>query len=483
MYWVVDAEMRTEAVGSILKGYRTAGTYRRRVGQFGRSMRGTGRHPELLIPASSLEVLKTAVIFGADAVYIGGEEFGLRAKAKNFSMEEMAEGIAFAHAHGVKVHVTVNILAHNYDLEGVKAYLRELRELSYRGANVLHEDAIFPVRTAGIPINIRNTNQPQDKGTMIVAHADRKTDVDVITGIAGRRGFSVLTIEKDMMNSLVGFGRKVLQVFENHGISFEHLPSGIDSVGVIVASEALDPQRDAADHLWARNVEAARAYRAQHGDLEVPHGYVQDGVQLYSWLASLRQLYRSAPDQRGSLTPERIAQLDALGMRWGSKSDLAWEKGYAEAAAYYKEHGAADAPVTYVTADGYRLGKWLSRCRVKYAKGTLPLEKIQQLERIHMVWDRSRENDWNECFEMVKDYYLTHGDLSIPRDYVAGGVWLNRWLREQKLILQGKREGKTLTEEQKRKLASISLTTAEKAAPSGQPGRIQRPVQRAGTLN
>ncbi len=92
-------------------------------------MKGTGRHPELLIPASSLEVLKTAVIFGADAVYIGGEEFGLRAKAKNFSMEEMAEGIAFVHAHGVKVHVTVNILAHNYDLEGVKTYLRELREL------------------------------------------------------------------------------------------------------------------------------------------------------------------------------------------------------------------------------------------------------------------------------------------------------------------------------------------------------------------
>lgn len=87
------------------------------------------RHPELLIPASSLEVLKTAVIFGADAVYIGGEEFGLRAKAKNFSMEEMAEGIAFAHERGVKVHVTVNILAHNYDLEGVKRYLHELRAL------------------------------------------------------------------------------------------------------------------------------------------------------------------------------------------------------------------------------------------------------------------------------------------------------------------------------------------------------------------
>ena len=87
------------------------------------------RNIELLVPASSLEVLKIAVIYGADAVYIGGEAFGLRAKAKNFSMEEMATGIQFAHAHGVKVYVTANILAHNYDLEGVRAYFNELNEM------------------------------------------------------------------------------------------------------------------------------------------------------------------------------------------------------------------------------------------------------------------------------------------------------------------------------------------------------------------
>ncbi len=86
-------------------------------------------YPELLIPAASLEVLKTAVIFGADAVYIGGETFGLRAKAKNFSMEDMKEGIAFAHAHGVKVYVTANILAHNRDLDGVREYFQELKAL------------------------------------------------------------------------------------------------------------------------------------------------------------------------------------------------------------------------------------------------------------------------------------------------------------------------------------------------------------------
>ena len=91
------------------------------------------KKPELLIPASSLEVLKTAVIFGADAVYIGGEAFGLRAKAKNFSMDDMREGISFAHEHGVKVYVTANILAHNQDLEGVELYFKELKEIKPDG--------------------------------------------------------------------------------------------------------------------------------------------------------------------------------------------------------------------------------------------------------------------------------------------------------------------------------------------------------------
>ncbi len=100
------------------------------------------RRPELLIPASSLEVLKTAVIFGADAVYIGGEAFGLRAKAKNFSMEDMKKGVEFAHAHGKKVHVTVNILAHNDDLPGVEEYLKELKEIG-PDALIIADPAIF----------------------------------------------------------------------------------------------------------------------------------------------------------------------------------------------------------------------------------------------------------------------------------------------------------------------------------------------------
>lgn len=110
---------------------------------------------------------------------------------------------------------------------------RELRELSYMGATVLHEDAIFPVRQEGIPINIRNTNAPEDNGTWIVGSTCQKSKY-VITGIAGKKGFCAVNIEKDMMNSEIGFGRKVLQTFEENGISFEHVPSGIDTMTVFV---------------------------------------------------------------------------------------------------------------------------------------------------------------------------------------------------------------------------------------------------------
>ncbi len=110
---------------------------------------------------------------------------------------------------------------------------RELRELSYMGAGVLHEESIFPVRQENIPINIRNTNSPEDSGTWIVGSTCQKSKY-VITGIAGKKGFCCINIEKDKMNSEVGFGRKVLQAFEESAISFEHVPSGIDTMTVFV---------------------------------------------------------------------------------------------------------------------------------------------------------------------------------------------------------------------------------------------------------
>ena len=122
---------------------------------------------------------------------------------------------------------------------------RELRELSYMGASVMHEEAIFPVRDAGIPINIRNTNCPEAPGTMIVPSAEAAAAPEhIITGIAGKVGFSAIYVEKALMNGQLGFCRRLLQILEDNGVSFEHLPSGIDTMSVVVETAALEPHKE-----------------------------------------------------------------------------------------------------------------------------------------------------------------------------------------------------------------------------------------------
>lgn len=156
----------------------------------------------------------------------------------------------------------------------------ELRELSYMGAGVLHEDAIFPVRKEGIPINIRNTNSPEDEGTWIVGNTCQKSKY-TITGIAGKKGFASINIEKDMMNAEVGFGRKVLQVFEDYNISFEHMPSGIDTLSVMVhQSEFVDKEQKILSGI-------SRAVSPDHVDIQ-------------SDLALIAVVGRSMKSQRGT---------------------------------------------------------------------------------------------------------------------------------------------------------------------------------------
>ena len=157
---------------------------------------------------------------------------------------------------------------------------RELRELSYMGASVLHEDAIFPVRKEGIPINIRNTNRPEDKGTLIVETTCRKPR-HTITGVAGKKGFCAINIEKAMMNTEVGFGRKVLSVFEKSGISFEHMPSGIDTMTIFVHQSEFE------DH---EQSEIAGIHRAVEPDV----------VELESDLALIAVVGRGMRSNRGT---------------------------------------------------------------------------------------------------------------------------------------------------------------------------------------
>ena len=143
----------------------------------------------------------------------------------------------------------------------------ELRELSYMGASVLHEDAVFPVRRANIPINIRNTNRPQDPGTFIVPTLPANAHKRKVTGIAGHKGFSSVYVEKSMMNGEIGFVAHLLQIFADHGISFEHCPSGIDTVSIIVSTEALAPARE-------------EILRRIQDELQPDHVSVEDGLAL-----------------------------------------------------------------------------------------------------------------------------------------------------------------------------------------------------------
>ena len=160
-------------------------------------------------------------------------------------------------------------IVENPDVIEVITY-RELRELAYMGASVLHEDAIFPVRSAGIPINIRNTNSPEDAGTMIVSNDydfSKESIAHTITGIAGRKGFSTINIEKAMMNSETGFGMKVLKVLYENGLSFEHMPSGIDTMSIILESSKLEPVRD-------------KVIAQMRKEISPDHIEIEDGIAL-----------------------------------------------------------------------------------------------------------------------------------------------------------------------------------------------------------
>lgn len=157
---------------------------------------------------------------------------------------------------------------------------RELRELAYMGASVLHEDAIFPVRKEGIPINIKNTNRPDDPGTMIVESTSKKP-LYTITGVAGKKGFCSIIIDKAMMNSEIGFGRKVLEVFEKNNISFEHMPSGIDTMTVFVHQDEFQEKEQAV---------ISGIHRAVHPDI----------IDLESDLALIAVVGRGMKANRGT---------------------------------------------------------------------------------------------------------------------------------------------------------------------------------------
>lgn len=208
------------------------------------------------------------------------------------------------------------------------------------------------------------------------------------------------------------------------------------------------------DYVWERNYLAALDYYRQHGDLEVPADCVVNGVRLGRWIVNLRTA-ASGGGGYAMPTEAQKQRLDELGMRWTDKASRQWEIGYSHAEEFYKSAGNLDVASSYKTESGYSLGAWISKNRTAYKNGKLSDERIDRLNSIGMIWDKSNKNSWSECYDYAKAYYQEHGNLNVPANYKANGIWLNKWLNEQKQIYLGKRPGKSLSREQVRWLEDI----------------------------
>lgn len=219
------------------------------------------------------------------------------------------------------------------------------------------------------------------------------------------------------------------------------------------------------DDQFDRNFSAAQSYYAQHGDLNVPVSCTVDGVRLGTWIRQMRRAYWRK-GAYAELPQEQIDRLNAIGMHWEDYSDFQWEQGFWEASGYYGRHGNLDVPCSYVAPSGYRLGAWICNNREAFRKGRLPQARRSRLEELGMVWNKSRANGWDVCYAHAKAYFEANGNLRVPGDYKADGIWLNKWLNEQQQIYLGRRKGKTLTPGQIEALERIGMTwrTAAKDA-------------------
>ena len=210
---------------------------------------------------------------------------------------------------------------------------------------------------------------------------------------------------------------------------------------------------------WARGLEAARRYRQQYGDLQVPSAYKDaDGFALGNWIRNTRSRFGS-----GGLKESQIRELDALGMVWNS-IDAKWERCYAEAALYYEKHGSLNLAPKYVSPSGIRLGAWVENQRAYYLKGELSDDKIRRLEAIGMLWEGRNDRQWLKAYEAAARYFQQYGDLNVPYQYVSPeGIRLGYWVVRQRAAYKGrfsiekKTNRKPLSYERKRLLDAIGM--------------------------
>lgn len=195
---------------------------------------------------------------------------------------------------------------------------------------------------------------------------------------------------------------------------------------------------DVPNYIFEENYAAAVRYHREHGDLNVPHNYVDsEGIKLGQWLQNIRAV-RTDTKKNYKLSEEQIARLDALGMIWESKYEKQWNEAFQALCEYYQKNGLYEIPAAYQTESGIRLGAWVRRQRDFYKNNKLSDERIEKLRNIGFTLEKS--DPWEEKFLLAKAYFEEHGDLNVPAQYVVNGVWLNKWLNEQKQIAEGKRK-------------------------------------------
>ncbi len=245
----------------------------------------------------------------------------------------------------------------------------------------------------------------------------------------------------------ISLGRWIsnLRIYRRSGIKSSFLTKErinlLDEIGMIWSQ---------IDFLFEQNFATALGYYREYGDLDVPASHIaENGIRLGAWIRSLRS------KEGKNLSLEQKQRMNEIGMQWTGDFFRAWERGYAEAEKYFQENHSLDVPSSYRTAEGFKLGDWISNQRGKFRVGSLKKERKERLEAIGMVWER--EDSWEVRFALAKRYFEENGHLNIPPDYKVDGIWLNKWLNEQKQIYLGKRKGKSLTEEQIEKLAAIGM--------------------------
>lgn len=215
---------------------------------------------------------------------------------------------------------------------------------------------------------------------------------------------------------------------------------------------------DRLDYGWEQNYLACAKYYIEHGNLNIPSGFVQNGYRIGAWIRRQRMLRDGRVE--GVITQERIKRLDDIGMVWTDAYSSRWEYGYEQARQWYEEHGSLDVPTTYVNDKGFPLGKWLKRHldgSGKGGKAAIVLTPERKAKLDALGWVREKPDPWELRYELAKTYYAEHANLRIPAQYKAQGIWLAKWLNEQRQIFIGNRPGKSLTAEQVRRLEEIGM--------------------------